>query len=272
MCNKLAIVFSVALTSIASTASASFLSMDFTNFNFTPITGTNNVGGILNEQYRATNVINLPGAGQVDAIFEFVATSHDDEARISFVDEQPARGDDARIRIDKNGLSSDIWVQVDLTFESSIHGSNFDVAAYTANTSDLLRVQFDDLDSDAGQNRADFAGMLTSQIISTQLDPTSDIISDTALITDYTVGRYPGPSFTADPNVSSLDPADQAKVAIGFDTTAATISFVAGVTGGQATGNRHIDLDMTPDFIIPEPASLALLGLGSLMMLKRRQH
>jgi hypothetical protein len=140
---------------------------------------------------------------------------------------------------------------------------------------DSLRVQFDDLDSDVGFNRADFAGMQTSQTTQTalkQLAEITDLTVNKTLIANYTVGVLPEP-YTAWGNVSSTDPYDQSPVTIGFNTFASTINLVMGVTG-TGLGTRHVDIDMTPDFVmVPEPSTYALLlGVAALGYVASRRR
>lgn len=266
---KCAVISTVPMMLLSLPSSAqSAASMDFTNFNFSPITGPNVSGGIIGSVYKATNVANLGGAGGVtliDALFTVNGASVDSGTSI-FFDNNSARGDDVRIRFRKNS-PADIWAKVSISFVKSGTSDSVDVAAVT-NTA--LRLQFDDLDSDVGSDRADFAGLLTSQIDGAELAINTDLILNTTLSTGYTVGVYPAP-YDSKGNVTSTDPVAQSPVTAAFDTRAAVLQLVLGVTG-PANGNRHIDIDMTPDFVIvPEPSSALLCGLASFLALRRRR-
>ncbi|WPJ96014.1 hypothetical protein SH580_21605 [Coraliomargarita algicola] len=268
--------FSVLTSSVwAATTALASISMNFTNFNFTPITAaTGGSGKIVGSQYKATNVANLGGAGgvnSIDAIFTVTAASVNNSSLIYFANEA-GRGDDVRLRFKKLSAAS-IWAKVSISFVQSGTLTAVNVASVTG---DNLRVQFDDLDSDVGSNRADFAGMQTSQTTQTavkQLAEITDLTVNYSLISGYTVGVLPGP-FTPWGNVTSTDPYDQSPVTIGFNTIAPVINLVMGVTGtGQ--GNRHIDIDMTPDFVmVPESSAFALLigaaALGFVACRRRR--
>lgn len=266
----------IACTCAASSVLAS-ISLDFSQFGLTPITGTNNAGGVIGEQYRVTNVANLGGVGgifAIDAIFEITDASVDDENKIAFVNETK-RGDDARIRFEKSADESLIWAKVSISFVQSLTTTSVDVAQVTGSN---LRIQFDDLDSDLDSDRADFAGLETSQIDLTERAANTELIIDTTLSAGYTVGLFPVDPTTMnyDPqiNISSIDPVDQSPVTIAFDTSVATINLVLGVTGPDS-GSRHIDIDGTPDFIIvPEPSSSVLLVgavVFGLVSLRRRR-
>jgi hypothetical protein len=52
-------------------------------------------------------------------------------------------------------------------------------------------------------------------------------------------------------------------------STTTTLSFESNLTGGDGASTDILLDNVT---VIPEPASLALLGLGGLMMFRRRRH
>ncbi|WPJ97735.1 PEP-CTERM sorting domain-containing protein [Coraliomargarita algicola] len=248
------------------------VSMDFTNINFTAITAaTEGSGAVIGSQYLATGVADLEGAGGVgviDAIFTISDASVDDSSLIYFANEG-ARGDDARIRLEKNS-SADIWVKISISFVLTGTSTAVDVA--DASGSDL-RLQFDDLDSDVNANRADYAGLVTAEADLIELASNTELVTNTSLHSGYSVGLYPSP-YGPKGNITSTDAIAQSPVTIGFDSTAEVLDIVVGVTG-SATGSRHIDIDMTPDFIIvPEPSSYALLigaiSLGFVSLRRRR--
>lgn len=264
----------LALLSLASSAMAA-VSIDFTNFNFTPTTAaTGGSGKIVGSVYTATNVADLGGVGGVnfiDARFKFTGASVDDSSKIYF-DDNVARGDDARLRLTKSG-SADIWAKIQISF---VKAGTSDAVNLPTLLGDSLRLQFDDLDSDVGDSRADFAGLLTSQVALAELAGNTILTASTALMPGYTVGVLPddgdGLPYDSYGNVTTTDPIAQSPVTVGFDSSNPTLDIVIGVTG-TGTGNRHIDIDMTPDFtIIPEPSAALLCGLGGMLLLRRRRN
>ena len=270
------------LTTLAAASSAvANISMDFTNMNFTPVTAaTNGSGAVIGSAYEVTDVADLGGAGGVNsiyAIFTITDASHDNSSRIYF-QSGSARGDDVRMIFDKGG-SADIWAKVSVQFFDSASDIIVDVADLTG---DSLRLQFDDLDSNVGNSRADFAGLATSQIDESELASNTILTTTTSdsLIGEagYTVGVLPddgdGAPYDSYGNITSTNPIDQSPVTVAFDTTEAVLELILGVTG-EGTGIRLIDIDMTPDFVIvPEPSSYALLigalSLGFVSLRRRR--
>jgi hypothetical protein len=245
--------------------------MDFTNLNFTPyVAATNGAASVIGSAYKVTNVADLLGAGginQIDAIFTVTDASIDSSSAIQFVDE--TRGDDVRVRFNKL-TGTDIWVKIAISFVQSGTTTAVDVAAVTG--SDLV-LQFDDLDSDVGSNRADFAGLETSQIDAVALASNTLLQQDTSISSGYTIGHGIGTDWTSMDNVSNLDAISQSPVTIAFETTVSTLNIVLGVTGADS-GDRHIDIDMTPDFtIVPEPSSYAfLIGIAAIGFVATRRR
>ena len=257
----------MALLSLPSNAQ-SLLSLDFTNFNFTPITNATVLGGVVDSVYEATSVADLGGVGgvnSIDAHFTITDASVNNNSLIFFED-SATRGTNARLRFLKNS-SADIWARVSISFVDSVTSNAVDVNALTG---DYFRLQFDDLDSDVGRNRADFAGLANSDIDAAILDPGSELELNTTLQSGYTVGVLPQP-YGPEGNVTGNTPADQAPVTVGFNTTSEFLQVVLGVTGPD-TGSRHIHIDMTPNFVlVPEPSTALLCGLSSLLLFRRRR-
>ncbi|MDQ8208546.1 PEP-CTERM sorting domain-containing protein [Coraliomargarita sp. SDUM461003] len=264
-------------TFAAATSALANISMDFTNMDFTPVvTATGGSSFVIDSAYKVSDVADLGGVGGINeiyAIFTITDASHNNSSRIYF-QSGTARGDDVRMILDKGG-AADIWAKVSVQFFDKATDQSVNVAAVTG---DSLRLQFDDLDSNVGNSRADYAGLQTSQILDSELASNTILTQRTDLASGYTVGVLPddgdGAPYDSYGNITSTNPVDQSPVTAAFDTTAEILNLVLGVTG-TGTGTRLIDIDMTPDFVIvPEPASFTLLigalSLGFVSLRRRR--
>ena len=84
------------------------------------------------------------------------------------------------------------------------------------------------------------------------------------------------PSAVVDPTLPSTS--DFQQISRTFDAAALaghagkSLSIIVGVQDSNNIGNRIIWDDVTLDVVVPEPSSLALLGMGGLMMLGRRRR
>ncbi len=252
------------------------ISMDFTNLTQTVDNASTDVGDV----WTATNVVDLGGSvGSVNALFTVVSSNLNDN-QFAFVPGEASRGDDARVRFDNiTGITSEYnyHVEIKISFVDPDNGN----AAVSFNSGEL-QVQFDDLDSHSDVNLADYAGVLTSDIGAGEFSSNTILESNTTLVSGATVGVLQsdgaGLPYDSAGNVTGTDPLIQSPVTAGFtiaDSAAALGEFtiVVGVTGTEF-GTRHVDIDMTPDFVIvPEASSYGLLlGLGMIATVAMRRR
>jgi hypothetical protein len=194
---------------------------------------------------------------------------------VAFVDEA-ARGNNARVRVGGDPLNRVEDAQVFVTIEFFETGTN---TPYTWAGTDDLVTQFSDLDSDLGFDRTDFGGRLLSdydtRATSDDISPGSSLlVFDDTTITNYSIAHLDTP-WTPEGNVTSTTASAQSPVTASYTGTAASSIFlVVGQLSGGDEGNRHIDIDMTPDFtIVPEPSSYGfLLGLGAIAAMGFRRR
>lgn len=224
------------------------------------------------DTWRASDV-SSDYAGQMDALFTIYATQGLTPSTVFFDDTNPARGDNMRVRVGPNVTNAQVFINIQLVNA----GMSTTFTGWAAG--DQLITQFSDIDSDAGADRTDFAGVSQFDYIndysSNDADPGSSLLElDSTTIAGFDVFRLKTP-WTSQGNVSSNDPVDQLPVTGGFvfDTTS-SLSIVVGQFSNGAAANRHIDIDMTPDFtVIPEPSSFLLVGMAMLGLgfYRRRQ-
>ena len=262
----------VSSLTFAANASGSLVSLSFSNVG---VDGSSTfLYSTAGDIWRATNV-RTDGGPAMDAIFTITGTSGVDSSRVAFVDESQ-RGNNMRIRV---GISSPFVTNATVFITINLVNAGT-TDPYTGWSRDsTLITQFSDLDSDVGADRSDYAGVLTGQFTevrtSDSVNPGSsllDIVSNPTYASGYTVGIMQTP-WGPQENVFDTSQAAQSPVTAAFFFDARnTINVVAGQRSNGDVGNRHIDIDMTPDFIIiPEPAAALLGGLGMLILLRRRR-
>lgn len=225
----------------------------------------------------------MRGDGSLDALFTITSTNSLATNNVGFVDE-PARGSNVRVRVGGSTDVAEAKVFIDIDFVNA--GSTI---AYTGwGTGDELITQFSDLDSDEEllpsfkNDRTDFAGVhnsdFTANETSDNVSPGSSFLTfDATAVTNYTIARMKEP-WGPQANVSATDATSQSPVTAAYTRDAQNkIRVVVGQLSDDGNANRHVDIDMTPDFnIVPEPSSFALLaglaGLGMAMTARRRRQ
>lgn len=261
----------VAITAGASSLFAS-ISLDFTNVSVA--SGSTTTYSSAGDQWIATDVL-IGSPGALDAVFTITNTSNGSSALATssvFFDTNPARGNNMRVRVGPNVATAQVFIDIDFYVAGTFGTTN---QRYTWNPGDTMTTQFSDLDSDAGNNRSDFAGVhVDDYSVRSTAGSTSLLEFDDTYITDYTVANLQTP-WTPQANVSATDPLSQSPVTAAFLRDAQdTIRIVVGQRSAGDLANRHIDIDMTPDFeIIPEPSSIGfLIGLAGLGFVAARRR
>ena len=264
------LLFASSLT-FAANASASLVSLSFSNVG---VDGSSTfLYSTAGDIWRATNV-RTDGGPAMDAIFTITGVTGASANNVAFVTE-PARGNNMRVRVggDSGVTTAAVFITINL-----VNAGTTD--PYTGWSPDnTLITQFSDLDSDVGADRSDFGGVLTGQFteVGTSDDVTPgssllDIVSNPSYAPGYTVGIMQTPWGPQENVIDTTAEAQSPVTAAFFFDARNTINVVAGQVSNGDVGNRHIDIDMTPDFIIiPEPATALLGGLGMLLLLRRRR-
>ena len=234
----------------------------------------------LGDVWRASNANANLG---IDAIFTMTAATANGSPLASslvFFDSSPTanalRGNNMRLRVGPD--VSDARVFITITFVES--GTDTPFVSWPVNAQ--LITQFSDLDSDAGGDRSDFGGVESGTydqpFSSNDVNPGSSLlVLDSATEPGYDIFRMQEP-WGPKGNVIDTDAASQSPVtgAFLFNVTtgeAIAINMVGGQLSNNSEANRHIDIDMTPDFIIiPEPSSALLVVLAGLFGFMRRRR
>ncbi len=265
----------VAITAGASSLFAS-ISLDFTNVSV--VSGSTTTYSSAGDQWIATDVL-IGSPGALDAVFTITNTSTGSGTiatnQVAFVTES-GRGSNMRVRVGVVSpfvTTAQVFIDIDFYVAGTFGTTN---ERYAWNPGDTMTTQFSDLDSDAGSNRSDFAGVHVDDYTSRSLAPggTSLLEFDDTFITNYSVANLQTP-WEPQGNVVGTDPVSQSPVTAAFLREAQdTIRVVVGQRSSGDTANRHIDIDMTPDFeIIPEPSSIGfLIGLAGLGLVGARRR
>lgn len=277
---KLALT-AVASSMVAGVASAAVVPLDFTNISM--VSGSTTTYSSAGDAWVATDV-RLDAGPALDAVFTITSTDDGSASALPtstvFFDTSAARGNNMRVRVggDPSNRVADAFVFLTVEFFNS--GTSTPYTGWAPG--EELITQFSDLDSDAGFDRTDFGGVhnadFTDQFTSDDVIPgTSLLITDGTTFTDYSVAYLDTP-WGPEGNVTSTNPVPQSPVSTAFTRDAQnSIRMVVGQLSNGPAANRHIDIDMTPDFdIVPEPSSFALLagiaGLGMALSARRRRQ
>lgn len=266
---------------VASVASAALVPLEFTNIS--AVAGTTTNFSDLGDQWVATNVFRSSGPN-LDVRFTITGTDDGTGNALAtdnvFFDDVAARGSNMRVRVGgpSNVATALVFITIDL-FETGTTDGPF------WGRSDDLITQFSDLDSDAGSDRTDFGGVhfddFSTQATADNVSPGSSLlVLDNSTVNNYSIARLATP-WGPQANVSDQSASAQSPVTAAYTRAAKnSLRVVVGqLSNGTPpdTANRHIDIDMTPDFtIVPEPSSFALLaglaGLGMAMTARRRRQ
>lgn len=248
---------------------ASLISLDFTFV--APEVGTSTTFSTAGDVWRASNISN---DYNIDALFTITGTSAGNggpalpTSTVAFVDE-PARGNNMRVRVGGNPNNYVVDARVFITIQFVDAGTTNPFSGWS--TGDQLITQFSDIDSDFGQDRTDFGGLASSTYqrasSSDNLDPGSSLLTlDSSTVPGYDIYRMQTP-WGPQINVFDTDDVSQSPVTGAFLLNAASLTnssfdLAVGQLSNGAEGDRHIDIDMTPDsVIVPEPSSTLLVGL-----------
>ena len=273
-------LFAAVTTAFFSLGSLSAVIVPLEFNSISSVVGSSTTYSTAGDQWIATNVRADSPTTQVDAVFTITNTDNGlgsllPQNTVGFVTES-ARGNNMRIRVGGNSNNRVATAYVFITIDFFQAGTT---NPYIWGRSDELVTQFSDLDSDFGQNRADFGGShvndYDSRNTSDNVVPGSSrlVFNDTE-ITDYSIAHLNTP-WGPEGNVTNTSASAQSPVTASFTRDATnSIRIVAGQLSNGDVGNRHIDIDMTPDFtIVPESSSfgliLGLVGLGTIGMRRR---
>ncbi|TVP80427.1 MAG: hypothetical protein EA353_03945 [Puniceicoccaceae bacterium] len=260
--------------------SAAIVPLDFSNF--VAVSGASTTFSNAGDQWISSNV---RGDNSVDAVFTITATDNGSgnpltASQVAFVDES-ARGNNMRVRVGGGGnevTNAQVFITVSFWDAGTFGTANANPFSWAVG--DELITQISDIDSDVPSDRSDFGGVhmadYKERYTSDAIAPGSSLlVFDDSTISDYGIAVMDQPWGPQD-NVTDTSASAQSPVTAAFVSDAASeIRIVVGQLSNGDTGNRHIDVDMTPDFeIIPEVSSygliLGLIGLGFVGVRRRR--
>lgn len=226
------------------------------------------------DTWRAQNV-DMSGNYNIDALFTITNTFGTQPSNVAFVTES-ARGNNMRVRVGASPQVTTAHVFITIQFVDA--GTTNPFTGWLPGAQ--LITQFSDLDSDIPADRTDFGGVAqltyADRFTSDDITPgSSELLFDSTSVPGFDIARLQEP-WGPQGNVTATDALSQSPVtaAFLFDATS-TLNIVVGQISNGPTGNRHIDIDMTPDFeIIPEPSTyaaiLGALALGVVFYRRRR--